>query len=256
MCDFFVSINVFLCNSTILSAVFTVVLPSQVFLLSRRLAEKMDNSSSGSLMFVQVVFAIIVRQSIKAYLTLSGITGVDCALSRHFTYGWSFVFSIIDIFIGTPNGSLCGGSSGSPGHKVDSFWRRQKWKLLPLPRVSMNQQWFVVNMAAVATKTQWIFSLWYLSYFLYFSLERVISWVEDTCVMSNKLSSKPSKKDRPRSTGKIIFTPQCLCSRLLLQLVSSQFLVKISRDKFKLPLESDLSRIYSLKKKPNPSCYW
>ena len=51
----------------------------------------MDDSGSGSLMFVQVVFAIIVRQSIKAYLTLSGITGIDCALSWHFTYAVLFL---------------------------------------------------------------------------------------------------------------------------------------------------------------------
>ena len=68
--------------------------------------------------------------------------------------------------------------------------------------------------------------------------------------MSNKLSSKPSKKDRPRSTGKIIFTPQSLRSRLLLRSVLSSE-VKISCDKFKLRLKSDLSRIYSLKKIPN-----
>ena len=141
--------------------------------------------------------------------------------------------------------------SGKPGHKDDSFWRRQKWKLLPLPRVSMNQQMICCQYGGCCYESPVdVFGVIWFVFLHIFKLKRVFSWVEDTCVMSNKLSSKPSKKDRPRSTGKIIFTPQSLRWRLLLRSVLSSE-VKISCDKFKLRLKSDLSRIYSLKKKPN-----
>ena len=66
--------------------------------------------------------------------------------------------------------------SGKPGHKDDSFWRRQKFKRLPLPRISTNQQMICCQYGGCCYEspvTGWVFSVWYLSYFFIF-----LSWKE------------------------------------------------------------------------------